>query len=621
MTPIPSSSRRQSVAAGYALVVVLITLGVMLMVFASLLYWATSNARMTTRNNLFNQSEAAAESATENIMTYMMRDFNNGGLNAASSYNAIFPPTNSWPVPFQFSDTNGNTAKAATVSIGAAAATTLNSQYAGLYGFTIPVDIASTAAPQGQGVNFSATVYQTVQFALIPLFQFAIFYNLDMEINPGAAMTVNGHVHSNNNIWATGSSSSAPLTFSNEVEAAEAATNVPSPLDPTNRGRAGNVVYANPDSPLGFYSTLNLPIGGTTNNNPTNVLAILNLPPSSNAPPNYANAYSTNGLVYFSNASDLIISNAFNGTNGTFGTNISVFYQNPYNAPNYLTPVSGDVPFSTNVTGSGASKTTNITYVYSWVTNASFYDYRESDTAQAVNIDVGKLNTWLLNTNSLGGSQYNQLNSSGSTSKNHKVNSIYVYNSVPLSANQLPAVRLINGQQLPPAGLTVSTASPLYVQGNYNTTTNGSQFSTTLGDTANTSPAALLGDAITLLSSSWSDSYKATNSLSSRNTANITLNAAALEGIVQSNGTNYSGGVENFLRLEENWSGSTITYNGSIVVMFPSQYATNVWITTGNYYNAPTRKWGFDNNFLNSGRLPPLTPTVKAIIRGNWAAW
>ena len=31
------------------------------------------------------------------------------------------------------------------------------------------------------------------------------------------------------------------------------------------------------------------------------------------------------------------------------------------------------------------------------MTNATFYDYRESDTVQAIQIDVGKLNTWLTN--------------------------------------------------------------------------------------------------------------------------------------------------------------------------------------------------------------------------------
>jgi hypothetical protein len=93
-----------------------------------------------------------------------------------------------------------------------------------------------------------------------------------------------------------------------------------------------------------------------------------------------------------------------------------------------------------------------------------------------------------------------------------------------------------------------------------------------------------------------------------------------LEGIVQSDPTisgDYSGGVENFIRLLENWGG-TLTYNGSIAVLFYSQYATNHWRPTGNYYNAPTRNWSFDLNFKLAAKLPPLTPSIKAMIRGQW---
>ena len=87
---------------------------------------------------------------------------------------------------------------------------------------------------------------------------------------------------------------------------------------------------------------------------------------------------------------------------------------------------------------------------------------------------------------------------------------------------------------------------------------------------------------------------------------------------MQSTNSNYSGGVENFLRLEENWSGVTLTYNGSIVVMFPSQYATNFWPGTGTIYNPPTRNWAFDLNFTIPSKLPPLTPKVYKIIRATW---
>jgi hypothetical protein len=137
-----------------------------------------------------------------------------------------------------------------------------------------------------------------------------------------------------------------------------------------------------------------------------------------------------------------------------------------------------------------------------------------------------------------------------------------------------------------------------------------------------------MGDSVTILSANWSDGYSLANrtinstTLTARGPVNTVVNAACLEGIVQSF-TNtststyyYSGGVENFLRLLEDWSGETLTYNGSIVVMFPSIIATNVW--NGNVYSIPTRNWGFDFNFLQQAKLPPLTPQAKKLVRYSW---
>jgi hypothetical protein len=133
----------------------------------------------------------------------------------------------------------------------------------------------------------------------------------------------------------------------------------------------------------------------------------------------------------------------------------------------------------------------------------------------------------------------------------------------------------------------------------------------------------LIGDSITLLSDNWNDSI--TNKLPTPTTT--TVNAAMVEGIVRSTNASpvspgYSGGLENFLRLLENWSQSIpLWYNGSIVVMFPSQIATNYQIPTGNYYNAPARNWAFDTNFAVQVGLPPLTPQCKGVIRTNWNAY
>ena len=57
-----------------------------------------------------------------------------------------------------------------------------------------------------------------------------------------------------------------------------------------------------------------------------------------------------------------------------------------------------------------------------------------------------------------------------------------------------------------------------------------------------------------------------------------TVNAAFLTGAVDTTLGHYSGGMENFPRFLETWgSANVFTYNGSMIKMFPSLYATNVW--------------------------------------------
>jgi hypothetical protein len=185
-----------------------------------------------------------------------------------------------------------------------------------------------------------------------------------------------------------------------------------------------------------------------------------------------------------------------------------------------------------------------------------------------------------------------------------------------VEATKLTVARVSNGQELPPDGLTVATKLPLYVQGHYNApnTTPG------LTNTANTKPASLVGDAITVLSANWSDANSALG-LSSRTAADTTVNAAFLAGIVQTTNLagvkRYSGGVENFPRFLENWTGRTFTYNGSMVSMFQSRLATNFWGNT-TYYNPPRREWAFDQNFLDYTKLPPCTPQVRKLMRNGW---
>jgi len=483
--------------------------------------------------------------------------------------------------------------------------------------------------------SFASTTSAQTQsyFPYSPLFQFNIFYNMNLEIDPGATMPINGAVFCNAGIWAGNDN----VTFNSTVAAVGLVYD--NDTDPTNDDpwcssksdvgtSSGNFLYP----PTFNQPQLNLPVG--TNNNPSTAEALINLPPSNLGAPN-PNAYTTNGQAYLFNECDLIISNSANGLAGTGGTHITIWYQNPNSSTAYLKQLSNDFyalkigpVIATNVVnmtnGTGYDCWTNVAYAgFSFATNVSYYDYRENDNVQAVQIDVTNLSTWLTNQSATGGYQYDKtsFNDNG-----HGIQSIYIYNNVqPANGNPgiLPAVRLIHGFQLPyttdpngtgrtSSGLTVATPQPIYVYGNYNVQTNGGVAGASLGttNTANTCPAALMGDAITVLSANWNDRDTVGTSLLIREPSATTVNAACLEGIVQSTNSNYSGGVENFLRLEENWGGTVLTYNGSIAVLFPCIYATSFWPGTGIVYNAPVRNWGFDLNFTVPSKLPALTLLV-----------
>jgi hypothetical protein len=173
---------------------------------------------------------------------------------------------------------------------------------------------------------------------------------------------------------------------------------------------------------------------------------------------------------------------------------------------------------------------------------------------------------------------------------------------------------LINGQTLPSAGLTVATLNPLYVKGHYNAPS-GSLGTT---NTSATAPASLVADAITVLSGAWADT-NATLLLSARNANNTTVNAAVIAGIVPTGNGYYSGGAENFFRFLEKWEGDTLTFNGSMVVLFPSQIATAPWGASSEVYSTPIRGYAHDVNFKNASKLPPGTPEVRTLIRAQWA--
>jgi hypothetical protein len=135
-------------------------------------------------------------------------------------------------------------------------------------------------------------------------------------------------------------------------------------------------------------------------------------------------------------------------------------------------------------------------------------------------------------------------------------------------------------------------------------------------------PAAVLADAIGVLSNDCvglngeMNCFNVTNGNALNTATSTTVNAAFLAGT-----TNQSG-LNNYMRMIENWGGATGTsifrYRGSFVSLGTPQqlngtyqYGCSDGIASATcYYNIPNRDFGYDTSFNSVSGLPPLTPQV-----------
>lgn len=558
--------------AGSALVMTMIMTGVALAILAGAMTWSANSTRLTHRSIQYSRTVVAAEGATEKVLTRMTRDFLSGGEKAVqdnlTGYRQLLPTAadsafwNHW----QFNDAAGNVGRLYIERRLANKYIVIDSTYAGLRGFVSTYAIAAHARDTAALQEVDAGVVQEIQLARIPVFQFAMYSSGDMEISCGQPFNVTGRVHSNQQLYVEPDNA---LTFQSDVTAVNDILFQRHPLD-TRGAPSGSAVYqAKKNSKV---AAMTLPIG--TTNTPEAIREIIQPPPVGEDP------NSPLGRVRYYNQADLILTVSDAGLSAS---------SQKYNS-------GAVIPIPTN-------------QLAAWVsTTNSFYDARESKTVQPIDIDVQAMATWSESSGNL-----------NAALGGAKLSSIYVLDTRTLASDRLAAVRVWNGMKLPANGLTVATARPLYVWGNYNQTT--ANLGTT--NTSTTLPASLVADAVTILSVNWTD----TNShalVAARGAGSTTVNAALLTGVVETAKqpaplTGYSGGMENFPRFLETWgSANVFTYNGSMVRMFPSRYATNAWGKT-NVYAPPKRNWAFDANFDDSTKLPPLTPSLVKVIRGQWA--
>lgn len=180
------------------------------------------------------------------------------------------------------------------------------------------------------------------------------------------------------------------------------------------------------------------------------------------------------------------------------------------------------------------------------------------------------------------------------------------------------SVRLRNGDTIQSSivgapsveGLTVVSDQGLVVWGDYNS------------NAAKWVPAALMADTTWLLSNDWVDIDSEEPDRYYRDGNETTVYAAVLSGIRRTGDINgeagqdkgadsNGGGAINVFRFNEYFrEGSVIPdfhYKGSMVSLGAPRKSQSTW-GPFTYYSAPNRDWSFEDRFNDPENLPPMTP-------------
>lgn len=475
--------------------------------------------------------------------------------------------------------------------------------------------ITATATVQGN----QATASRIVNSEATPIFQFAVFYNNDLEINPGPLMSVLGRVHSNGDMYL--GSQNTTLTLN------------------TNYVRAvGDIFRHRKDDPNASQGTVNIrrwvsnPFSGAE---PSEYVTMRSQGQMNNDGITSTSGYDSN----FTGGWDVNQNGDYTETGDAlpWGPGALEYWSEPEGYANggghtvlsadhgmteAVTPHIGSIQMYESVQGGDFVFDPGTRQYVATAPGTGTHNKGYYHSNAGLSIIVANNGTWkafdgagtnvtshLTGVVSLS-QMYDARQANGSTSKiwvaNVDVAALNASGHFPSNGLLYAAhygagtglnakgIRLKNAAVLNSA-LTVVSENPLYVWGDYN-----------VGDATHPQRgAALIGDAINLLSKSWDDA-KVKGVLPSA--ANTTYNAALIGGNQESSVGQYNGGLENLPRFHENWSGKTCAFKGSFVNAYHSRFATGNWLYGSDRYEAPNRVWTYNTRFNNVANLPPFTP-------------
>lgn len=526
---------------GIASVIAILMVGMLLLVGIAAMN--TSNDEISVAGNqlqatrAFYAAEAGLEQASAVIQSY---------------YDSTGRPPDVMPA----GSVSVNKADAAynVVDGGAAVQKTLTvGTLAGLVALAKSYTITATAVTHGSQARSVLT--NTFEADLIPIFQFAVFYEKDLEIAPGPPMTLAGRVHTNGDLYlqsGNGLDMSSFVTAAGNLLYGRKGPGGSASGDVRMKNASGTYVSMNSggtwiDSKYStWYATSTAMWNGKVQDK-AHGQSSLSLPLSGSGNPHKLIEPAAGNTDSYENKSTLkIINNVAWQKQGTNWVDVTADMT-----------TKGIIKYSTD----------------------QFTDQREGKNVDCTELDIQKLYS-----NGYGPS-----------------NGVIYFSDNITSGTEFPGLRVVNGSTLN-AGLTIASANPLYTKGDFNS--------------VNKKPAALMADAVTFLSSAFDDA-KSNMDKSNRVAQPTTVNAAYLTGNTNTTSSDYNGGFENLPRFLETWSGVDFNWKGSAICLWNSTQSSGKW--NGSYYDPPNRNWSFDTDFTDPSKLPPSTPMVRVFQRVGWS--
>jgi hypothetical protein len=592
---------------GFALEAVLMLLVMFSIIILAGLSAVTTLARTSNADYRAARASYAAEGGADDMMSQLDAKMQDGVITANDIGLLLQPSLQGFAMSQQ-----------TTVTGVPVSRTIVSGPFTGLYSLNQPIDIKVSARDSSGN---RATAILSVNAQTIPLFQFGVFYENDLEILPGAPMTFAGWVHTNGALYLSSNSA----TFQSDITTPDSVIwNRKDRNDRLNGVRINNAAGtanlldfdSRSHAGAAFVTRSQQRFSGRLKTSAHGVRALklplpANTPPVTLVLPRVAGDAPMVQDVKMAHKSDWYIT-----------VNASVF--------NLADQAAIDLAFCAGLSQlrMGALVTPALAdckRIFKARPNA-FYDGREDRSVDVVDVFMDSLRIWA---------------DAAPATRSPRILYFAFTNTNQFPTNDYVAVRIRGGVQLPksqiPAdtgGISIVTERPMYVLGDFNTTI--------------WRPAALMADAITFLSNppnpamnltgptsstkcngnpGWCDGLQTKGGVAARIARPTIVQAALLAGHSPTNcdyaragcgAPNYGGGLENFPRFLENWSGVTFTYTGSLVSLFANRHSTGLWNNVSNgfvYYNAPTRVWQFDINFRFPDRLPPGTPSVGTVLQ------